>query len=199
MRPTPSQGPSDRLAAILERVRHIGATSIAPHADAVDRDARFPAEAFAALKAEELMSCYVPVEHGGMGLTIVELSRVCEALAAYCGSTAMIFAMHQIQVACVVHHALSSAYFRQYTQELVARQLLLASATTELGIGGDVRTSRCAVVAEGDRFTLEKQAPVISYGEAADAILVTARRDPSAGPGERVRVKSPGGYLRAFP
>jgi acyl-CoA dehydrogenase len=179
---------ADPLAALLERVHQIGRESIAPHAEAVDRDARFPREAFAALKAERLLSCYVPVEHGGMGLSIVDLTRICEALAAYCGSTAMIFAMHQIQVGCIVHHALGSEFFRGYVRELVERQLLLASATTEIHIGGDVRTSSCAVVREGGRFTLEKQAPVISYGEDADAILVTARRDADAGPSEQVHV-----------
>ena len=48
---------------------------------------------------------------------------------------------------------------------MVDRQLLLASATTEIGVGGDIRTSLCAVERQGGRFRLEKQAPVISYGE----------------------------------
>ena len=34
---------------------------------------------------------------------------------------------------------------RDYLSELAERQLLLASATTELGVGGDVRTSVCTV------------------------------------------------------
>ncbi|GDX80833.1 acyl-CoA dehydrogenase [Deltaproteobacteria bacterium] len=174
------------LAALLERVHALGRDHVAPNAAAVDRDARFPREAFAALKAEKLLSCYVPVEHGGMGLSIADLSRVCEVLGQYCGSTAMVFAMHQIQVACIVHHALGSAYFRAYVEEIVEKQLLLASATTELGVGGDVRTSKCAVVVENGRYTLEKQAPVISYGEAADAIMVTSRRAPDAGPNDQV-------------
>jgi alkylation response protein AidB-like acyl-CoA dehydrogenase len=92
----------------------------------------------------------------------------------------MIFAMHQIQVACIVHHALGSEWFRDYVREMVARQYLLASATTELGIGGDARSSICAVKVEGGRFTLDKQAPVISYGAEADAILVTCRRSEEA-------------------
>jgi acyl-CoA dehydrogenase len=154
----------------------------------VDRDARFPAEAFLALRGAKLLSCYVPVEYGGMGLTITDLSKICEALALYCGSTAMVFAMHQIQVACVVHHALGSEFFRQYTRELVERQYLLASATTELGIGGDVRSSLCALEVSGDRFALVKQTPVISYGVDADAVLVTTRRAPDAGRNDQVHV-----------
>jgi acyl-CoA dehydrogenase len=161
---------------------------VRPHAEAVDRDARFPAEAFAALKAERLLSAYVPAELGGMGLSIVEIAGICEALGGYCGSTAMIFAMHQIQVACIVHHALGAPAFQAFARELVRDQLLLASATTELGIGGDVRTSRCALQVDGERFAITKQAPVISYGESADAILVTCRRHADAMPSDQLHV-----------
>lgn len=174
--------------AMLNRIHVMGRDIIAPHADAVDRDARFPEEAFAALRAEKLLSAYVPVEYGGMGLSIVELSKICETLGQYCASTAMVFAMHQIQVGCIVHHALGSAFFSDYVREMVSNQYLLASATTELGIGGDVRSSICAVKVHAERFTLEKQAPVISYGESADAILVTCRKSEDASRSDQVQV-----------
>lgn len=177
--------------ALLKDVHAIGKSALAPHAAAVDRDARFPHEAFVALREAKLVSCYVPAEHGGHGLSFVQLSEVCEVLGRYCGSSAMIFAMHQIQVACIVHHALQSPRFREIVGQLVDQQLLWASATTEVGIGGDVRTSHCAVELEGTAFTLVKHAPVISYAEHADAILITARRDRDAGPSEQVQVYAP--------
>jgi len=175
-------------ADLLQRLHGIGKEVIAPCAEDVDRNARFPSEALAALKAERLLSAYVPAEFGGMGLSIGELAKVCEVLSQYCASTAMIYAMHQIQVGCIVHHALNSDFFRDYVRELVRDQCLLASATTELGIGGNVRTSLCAVKVEGEHFTLEKQTPVISYGNEADAILVTCRRCEDAPPGDQVQV-----------
>jgi len=179
---------SPQLPALLEGLHGIGRDVIASHAVEVDRDARFPHEAFAALKQQKLLSCYVPVEYGGMGLNISDLSQICEVLGQYCGSTAMIFAMHQIQVGCIVHHALESEFFRGYVREMVEQQLLIASATTELGIGGDVRSSLCAVQVSGERFTLEKQTPVISYGATADAILVTCRKSEDAARNDQVQV-----------
>jgi acyl-CoA dehydrogenase len=65
-------------------------------------------------------------------------------------------------------------------------QLLLASVTTEGGIGGDLRNSICAVEIDGDNFKLGKDATVISYGAHADAILVTARRAPDAPSSDQV-------------
>lgn len=154
----------------------------------MDRDARFPRESIDALRELGLLSCYVPEELGGLGLSVSQVARLCEVLGTYCGSTAMIFAMHQIQVACIVHHALPSAYFQAFARRLVEEQLLLASATTELGIGGDLRSSRCAVEVDGERFRLEKQAPVISYGQHSDGILVTCRRAPDAAAGDQSMV-----------
>lgn len=175
-------------SALIALVREIGRTHVAPHAAEVDRDARFPREAFAALKSARLLSAYVPTEYGGMGLSVTELAKVCEVLGHYDSATAMVYAMHQIQVACIVHHALHTPFFQAFAREMVERQLLLASATTEVGIGGDVRTSSCAVEAEGGQFRLEKKAPVISYALNSDVILVTARRAPDAGPHDQVHV-----------
>ena len=174
------------FANVLASVEAIGKGVLTDHVKSVDEDARFPIEAIEALKAESLLSAYVPKEYGGHGLTITEICRLCETMGRYCASTAMIFAMHQIQVACIVNHAQSSSYFRQYLHDLVRHQYLLASATTEIGTGGDLGASICALEIEGDEFSLEKMAPVISYGQQADAILVTCRRSPDAPKGYQV-------------
>jgi acyl-CoA dehydrogenase len=186
----------DRL---LQKTHSIGKEILAPHAAAVDRDARFPSESIDALRQARLLSACVPREYGGLGLDIVQVSRLCEVLGQYCGSTAMILAMHKIQVACIVHHGQQSSWFRDYLGRLVEDQRLIASATTEVGVGGDLRTSLCAVEVAGDSFRLVKKAPVISYGEAADDILVTCRKSPDSPPGEQVHVLVQRGDFSAEP
>lgn len=173
---------------LLAAARRIGADVAGPHADAVDREARFPYESVTALREERMLSALVPRELGGLGAAIGEIGAVCETLGRYCASTAMIYAMHQIEVACLVRHGLSVPFFRQYLSELAAREWLIASATSEVGVGGDLRRSACAVERDGYQFRIRKQAPVISYGAEADAILLTARRDPDAAPGDQVLV-----------
>jgi acyl-CoA dehydrogenase len=153
----------------------------------VDRLARFPAEVVAALREERMLSSLVPVALGGEGATLGEVAEDVAQLGRHCASSAMIYAMHQIQVACIVRHG-RSPYLQGFLKELVSDQLLLASATTEVGTGGDLRTSGCAIVpGESEHaFCLEKQAPVISYGQYADAILTTARRTPESPPSDQV-------------
>ena len=169
----------------LERARKVGELA-AKFADSVDREARFPAESMAALKEAKLLGIMVPTELGGESASISTVSEVCHALGQHCSSTAMVYAMHQIQVACFVRHGQQSQWHRTFLQRLAKEQLLLASATSEAGIGGDVRTSSCAVELTGDTFKLKKNAIVISYGANADAILVTARRSPEAPPSDQV-------------
>lgn len=184
---------------LLRQVHSIGSETLAAHAEAVDRDARFPVESFDALKKARLLSAYVPVEYGGMGLDISQIADVCEALGQYCGSSAMIYAMHCIQVACVVHHAQESSYFREYLKQLCDQQLLMASATTEIGTGGDLLSSICAAEVDGENFALTKKAPVISYGQQADDILVTCRRSKDAAASDQLHVMVRKGEYTATP
>jgi len=170
--------------SLAELVAEIARDVVAPAAADVDAKARFPHEAFAALAQIGAMSALVPVEEGGWGASLAEVGRATEELGKACASTAMVFAMHQIQAACLVRHG-RSPVFADLRRRLVEEQLILASATTELGIGGDVRTSSCAVETVGDRYRLEKNAPVISYALHADAILVTARATPDSPPSDQ--------------
>jgi len=179
---------NEAFERLLQQVHVLGKDVLAKWSSEVDRDARFPREAIEALREARLLSAYVPADYGGMGLNVVQVARLCDALGQYCGSSAMIYAMHMIQVACVVHHAQQSAYFRRYLRQLVNEQRLMASATTEVGVGGDLRSSLCAVDVAGDTFRLVKKAPVISYGAAADDILVTCRKSADAPAGDQVQV-----------
>jgi acyl-CoA dehydrogenase len=173
---------------LVEAARRIAESVAAPAADAVDREARFPHEAIAALREARMLSAFVPRELGGRGATIGELAASCEVLGRSCASTAMIYAMHQIEVACLVRHGLSSPFFRDYLADLARREWLIASATSEVGVGGDLRRSICAVVPNGSGFRVTKHSPVISYGEEADDILLTARRAPEATAADQVLV-----------
>jgi acyl-CoA dehydrogenase len=173
---------------LISQIHQVGEEVIARHAEDVDIKARFPAEGIRSLKELKLMSAYVPRELGGLGLSVQQISRVCEVLGHYCGSTAMIYAMHQIQVACLVHHCLEADYFQEYIGRLVAQQRLIASATTEIGKGGDLLSSFCAVEIHNGEFSLVKKAPVISYAEDADDLMLTARRHPEAAKSDQVGV-----------
>lgn len=176
------------MLAAFERVRAVGTNIAAKYADVVDRDGRFPKETIEALKAEKLLSLIIPKAAGGEGAGLAEAAEVCWILAQNCASSAMILAMHYIMCASLLEYESADGWPFLLMMRIATDQLLLASSTSEAGIGGALRNSICAVQLSNDRFTLEKDAIVISYGAQADGILVTARRSPEAVSTDQVMV-----------
>ena len=170
------------------RARTVAAVA-ANHALAVDSAARFPAEAFQAVKAQRLLGIQVPKSLGGEGVGIGDVADVCYQLGQACGSTGMIFAMHQIKVACIMRHMGENATLQRMLRRLCAEQLLLASSTTEGQGGGNIRSSEAPVEhQEGGRMSLERRASVISYGAYADGVVTTARRAADAAASDQVLI-----------
>jgi acyl-CoA dehydrogenase len=176
------------MGELMTRASNVAAVA-ARHAMAVDSAARFPAESFQAVKAERLLGIQVPVSLGGEGASISDVADVCYQLGQACASTGMIFAMHQIKVACVRRHMGDNATLQRMLRRLCAEQLLLASSTTEGQGGGNIRSSEAPVEHhEGGRITLERKASVISYGAYADGVVTTARRAADAAASDQVLV-----------
>jgi len=170
------------------RTRSVAAVA-ASHAIAVDGAARFPAEAFQAVKAQRLLGIQVPRALGGEGAGIGDVADVCYQLGQACASTGMIFAMHQIKVGCIMRHMGENATLQRMLRRLCAEQLLLASSTTEGQGGGNIRSSEAPVEhQEGGRITLERRASVISYGAYADGVVTTARRAADAAASDQVLI-----------
>ena len=157
-------------------------------ADRVDREARFPEEAFSAARSQRLLGILVPIELGGEGASVSDVVDVCYLLGRSCASAGLIFAMHQIMAAILVRHAQGSAWHRRFLKRLCTEQLLLASSTTEGQGGGDLRTSACFLEQTGSSIALTKSATVLSYGAQGDAILTTARRSADALPSDQILV-----------
>jgi acyl-CoA dehydrogenase len=162
------------------------ATAAAARAETVDKEAVFPADAVAAARAERLLGAQIPQELGGDGADIGALADVCFALGRACASTAMIYAMHQTKVACILRHGRGHAWHDALLRRIADEQLLLASSTTEGQNGGNVRSSAAPVEQDGTAITLDRAATVISYGAEADGIVTTARRSADAAASDQV-------------
>ncbi|MGB0095333.1 MAG: acyl-CoA dehydrogenase family protein [Solirubrobacteraceae bacterium] len=181
----------ERDQEFIAKVRRIADTVAGAHADDVDRDARFPHEAIDALRDVGALSALVPESLGGGGISMKALARACYELGRRCAATAMVFAMHQIQVATIARHIEEADWFEWYLRELSSGQRLIASVTSEIGTGGDIGRSIAAVTPDRDgRLRFEKQAPTVSYGAHCDDLLTTVRRTSDAEPGDQVLVLS---------
>ena len=183
-KPAPHRLPKHDLKLRAEAVAKVAAV----HADQVDREGKFPEETFAAVREQQLLGILVPPDLGGEGASVSDVVDVCYVLGKACASSAMIFAMHQIMVACLVRHGPTSQWHRQLLRRLCAEQKLLASSTTEGQGGGDLRSSASAIEYQGSHIAFAKSATVVSYGLQADGIVTTARRASESPSSDQVLV-----------
>jgi acyl-CoA dehydrogenase len=181
----------DRDQEFVTTVRRIAGDVAGLQADEVDRDARFPEEAVAALREAGTLSALIPGHLGGGGVSLGAVAQACQDLGRRCSATGMVFAMHQIQVATIVRHLGGSEWLEAYLRKLGVEQRLIASVTSEIGTGGDMGQSIAPVIDAGDGgLRFEKQAPTVSYGAYADDLLTTVRRSEAAERSDQVMVLS---------
>jgi acyl-CoA dehydrogenase len=171
--------------SFLQRTASVAAAAAA-EAEEVDRDARFPQKALDAARREKLLGIQIPQQFGGEGASIFDITDMCYTLGRACASTAMIFAMHQTKVACLVRHGTGSDWHEALMRRVALEQMLLASSTTEGQNGGNIRSSSAAVEHGGTEISLVRSATGISYGAQSDGIVTIARRAHDAAASDQV-------------
>ncbi len=86
--------PSVRQQDLIARARRLALERFAPRAAAHDREASFPLEDYADLRAEALLGLCVPERYGGLGANYETYCLVAEQLAQGNASTSLTFNMH---------------------------------------------------------------------------------------------------------
>src|SRR6478736_5620947 len=86
--------PSSRQGELIALARRLACKRFAPRADRHDRDASFPFDDYADLRAHGLIGLCVPERYGGLGADYETYCLVSEQLAQGNASTALTFNMH---------------------------------------------------------------------------------------------------------
>jgi acyl-CoA dehydrogenase len=177
-----------------KRAWYVGATVASAHAGEVDREGRFPAEATEAMRTSGLLGSMVPVALGGEGAGLADISESIRAMASHCASSALVLAMHQIEVAYLIHHGETDA-LQDLLRRVATGSVLMANANSEVGLGGDVGRSLCGLEHRDGMVHLEKDVLALSYAAYADAITVNCRRDVEAAETDQVMlICGPGSF-----
>ena len=94
-----------------------------------------------------LSACLVPRDAGGVGCGVGEIGACCEVLGAALRCDETDFSRHTTyRLQAVIRHALSQPYCAKYLLGVGGQQYLVASATSEVGIGeGNCVRAACAV------------------------------------------------------
>jgi len=171
------------LEHTVERVRDVVRDVIAPAAEAIDADARWPAEGLAALLDAGLGGLVVPTEYGGLGLGAVGLLRVGEVLGSACPSTALCFGMHCVAAATIAADA-SPWQVDNFLKPIVAGDHLTTLALSEPGTGAHFWMPTTTLDATDGALHANGTKSFVTNGGRADSYVVsTVDADPLAPPG----------------
>ena len=135
---------------VRETVRTFARERVAPLAEELDREARFPYELVAELAELGLMGMPIPEEYGGGGTDTVSYALTIEELTRVDSSVAITVAAHTSLGTMPIYLFGSEEQKREWLPDLASGKRLAAFGLTEAGAGSDAGATRTtAALADG--------------------------------------------------
>lgn len=119
---------------IIQKARQLALDYAAPITKSVDKEGRFPKQAYDALKKQGFMGLLVPLEYGGLGLSISEHTQVCYELAKQDATTGLCYMMHNTGTSGIVMFG-SDEMKNEFLPKIAKGEIALALAYSESGTG----------------------------------------------------------------
>src|SRR4029453_12625536 len=162
---------------IREAVRALCEAKVAPHAAAVDEEARYPAEAEKALLAADFHAPHVPEEYGGAGADALATVLVIEEVARVCVSSSLIPAVNKLGSLPIMISG-GEDIKKNYLTKLAAGEGGFSYALSEPGAGSDAAGMKTKAVRDGDDWVLNGVKRWITNAGVSDYYTVMAVTDP---------------------
>ena len=165
--------------AIVAKARAAASSIIASRAAEVDEKGIFPAEGMKALGDAGLWGLLVPAEQGGLGQSLRTVAAVVDVIAQHCGSTAMVFMMHQCGVNC---YAADPVKFASVLREAAAGRHLATLAFSEKGSRSQFWAPVSKAVTSGNGVSLSAEKSWVTSAGVADGIVASCGSEAGPGP-----------------
>ncbi|MEJ1201373.1 MULTISPECIES: acyl-CoA dehydrogenase [unclassified Streptomyces] len=170
--------PSEEHDMLRDAVRALAEAKIAPHAAAVDEEARFPREALDALTANDLHAVHVPEEYGGAGADALATVIVIEEVARVCASSSLIPAVNKLGSLPVILSG-SEELKKKYMTPLAKGDGMFSYCLSEPDAGSDAAGMKTKAVRDGDFWVLNGVKRWITNAGESEYYTVMAVTDPA--------------------
>ncbi|MFE3857505.1 acyl-CoA dehydrogenase [Streptomyces griseorubiginosus] len=170
--------PSEEHDMLRDAIRSLAEAKIAPHAAAVDEEARFPREALEALVANDLHAVHVPEEYGGAGADALATVIVIEEVARVCVSSSLIPAVNKLGSLPVILSG-SEDLKKKYMTPLAKGDAMFSYALSEPDAGSDAAGMKTKAVRDGDHWILNGVKRWITNAGESEYYTVMAVTDPT--------------------
>ncbi|PSP82110.1 acyl-CoA dehydrogenase [Halobacteriales archaeon QS_1_68_17] len=171
----------DEHRMIRETVRDFCEAEIAPVAQDIEAEHRFPAEIFDQLADLDVMGVPVAEEYGGLGGDQLMYALVCEELGRVSGSVGLSYAAHVSLGSKPIETFGSEAQKERWLRPLASGEAIGSWALTEPDSGSDASDMDTRARQEGDEWVLNGTKQFITNASVAGSVLVKAVTDPDAG------------------
>jgi butyryl-CoA dehydrogenase len=157
-----------------EKIRAFALEQIAPKAELLDREQRFPEEHLKPMTELGLLSMLIPAEYGGKPTDTVTYAIAVEELSRVCGSTGIMIAAHNSLGTWPVYKFGSDAQRKKYLPR-AAQGELMAFGLSEPEAGSDAGGTRTMARRDGDHWVVNGSKCWITSATKAFATIASAR------------------------
>src|SRR3954452_1843987 len=140
---------------LRDTVRQFALEKVAPVAEELDREKRFPYDLVAELAALGLMGMTIPEEYGGAGADTVSYAVAVEELTRIDSSVAITVAAHHSLGTLPIYLFGSEEQRREWLPDLASGRKLAAFGLTEPGAGSDAAAIRTTARLEGGDWLVD--------------------------------------------
>ncbi|MBM3107341.1 acyl-CoA dehydrogenase family protein [Pseudomonas arcuscaelestis] len=166
--------------AVVESAEKLAREVIQPRAQHYDETETFCAESLQALGELGGMGINLPEQYGGLGIGSLAMSRVVEAVAGACASTASALTAHFLATDSILIGA-SEAQKQEWLPRAASGELLGAFALTEPAAGSNPADMRCRAQREDGGWRIRGSKHYITNAREAGFIVLYAKTDADAG------------------
>jgi isovaleryl-CoA dehydrogenase len=174
-------GLGEDIDLLRDTVHGFAADRIAPLAQSIDADNRFPRELWSELGELGLLGITVGEEFGGAGLGYLAHVVAMEEISRASASLGLSYGAHSNLCVNQIRRWGSDEQRARFLPKLVSGEWLGALAMSETGAGSDVMAMRTTAVRDGGDYVLNGAKMWITNAPGADVFVVYAVTDPDAG------------------
>ena len=161
-------------------VRRWAEAEVAPHAADVDRDARFPDEAWHAYVRDGWVRMQYPIEFGGDGADAMSCALLVEEIARVCASSSLFALISKLAMTPLVNWG-SPELKARYLPRVAGGDSQCSYCLSEVDAGSDVASMKTTAARDGDSYVLRGAKHWITNAGVSDLYVVFAKTDPSGG------------------
>ena len=176
---------------VRSTVRDFAEQRVAPVAEELDRESRFPYDLVAELGELGLMGMTIPEEYGGAGSDTLSYAIAVEELTRIDSSVAITVAAHHSLGTLPIYYFGNEEHKQQWLPELASGKRLAAFGLTEPGAGSDAGATRTTAELRDGSWTINGAKIFITNAgtDISACVTITAR----TGDGEISNIIVPNG------